>query len=167
MPESRRWFFDTVVLSNFALVRRLEILIRRYGRNGLVTTEVLAEISDGVVAGFTELRDVEAAIGTHLSMAPAMTAAERAEYRVLLGPLASGEASCIAATQHRGGVVVTDDRAARACCSDRRLAFSGTVGILRACCLDESLTPHDADDVLEAMVRAGFYAPVRRISDLL
>ncbi len=167
MPESRRWFFDTVVLSNFALVCRLEILTRRYGNNGHVTAEVLAEISDGVAAGFPNLGDVEAAAGTHLTLAPPMTAAERAEYGVLLGPLASGEASCIASAQHRGGVVVTDDRAARACCSDRGVAFTGTVGILRACCLDESLNPQDADDVLEAMIAAGFYAPVRRISDLL
>ena len=32
------------------------------------------------------------------------------------------------------GLVVTDDRAARNCCSERGVDFTGTIGILKACC---------------------------------
>ena len=55
-PASPRWYFDTVTLSNFALAGRLDLLIRRYGQRAHITPEVLDEVSDGIVAGFTGLQ---------------------------------------------------------------------------------------------------------------
>lgn len=167
MREATRWFFDTVVLSNFALVGRLDIISKRYGKKAHVTAEVLAEISDGVAAGYSQLRDVEDIVGSTVALAKSMSTEERRQYRELLDGLSSGQASCIACAQSRGGIVVTDDRAARGHCAEHRLTCTGTIGILKACCVDGSLTPGDADDTLSEMVEAGFYAPVRRISDLL
>ena len=62
---------------------------------------------------------------------------------------------------------MTDDRAARSFCQEQDVEFTGTIGILKALCLDSTLRPGDADDLLRAMVDAGFYAPVQRISDIL
>lgn len=42
-----------------------------------------------------------------------------------------------------------------------------TEGILIACCRDESLTPEKADAMLSEMIKAGYYSPVTRISDLV
>ena len=48
-----------------------------------------------------------------------------------------------------------------------RIAVTGTIGILKASVLDGSLSPLQADEILQAMIDAGYYAPTERISDLL
>ncbi len=169
MPERRvDCYFDTVTLSNFALARRLDILTSRYGSRAKVTGEVLDEVSDGLVAGYAALAGIEHAVGSHeFGTARPLAADERELYRRLIRRLAPGEASCITCAKHRGGIVVTDDRAARDCCAEQGVRFTGTVGILKACCQDGTLTLADADAILQAMVAAGYHSPVRRISDLV
>lgn len=161
-------FFDTVTLSNFALAGRLDLLVTRYGQRAHVAPEVLDEVIDGIVAGFPSLRDLEAAVGDgRLVSAPTLDADERVVFRELLRILGPGEAACIACAKIRGGVVVTDDRTARECCVERGLPCTGTIGILKACVLDGTLTASTADEVLQAMIDAGYFAPVARISGLL
>ena len=80
--------------------------------------------------------------------------------------LAPGEASCIAHAAAHGGIVVTDDRTARVCCKERNIVCTGTIGILKACTMDGTLTGDEADAILHAMVDASYYAPVQNISDL-
>ncbi len=169
MPDhSRDRYFDTVTLSNFALAQRLDILTARYGTRAKVTREILDEVSDGLVAGYTALAQIERAVGARqLGLAAPLTMDERALYRHLIQRLAPGEASCIASAKLRGGIVVTDDRAARDCCSEQGVRFTGTIGILKACCVDKTLSLPDADAILDAMIAAGYHAPVRRISDLV
>ena len=169
MPEPRRYcFFDTVTLSNFALTQRLDLLILRYGRRAQVTQEVLDEVSDGIVAGYDALQSIMDAVAARkLGAAAPLSAVEREEYGKLLRVLASGEASCIACADKRGGIVATDDRTARASCTERGIRCTGTIGILKACAAGGSLSPHDADAVLQAMIDAGYHAPVQRISDIL
>jgi predicted nucleic acid-binding protein len=170
MPKRRRdYVFDTVTLSNFALADSLDLLASRYGKRVRVTQEVLDEVTDGVVTGYSALRAVEEAVasGRFSSADPLTSKEERETYRGLLRVLAPGEASCIAFAAVRSGIVVTDDRTARDCCRERGVAFTGTVGILKACCLDGTLTAEAADTILERMVESGFYSPVKRISDLL
>ncbi len=160
------YLFDTVSLSNFALVGRLELLVERYGKRAVVTPEVLDEVTDGVSAGYVALREIEDAVdGGRLSRADRLPApAERQTYRELLRTLAPGEASCIAHVAEHGGVVVTDDRAARQCCSERGITFTGTIGILKACSIDGTLSTEEADDILQSMIDAGYYSPIQHIS---
>ncbi len=169
MPEpARRFFFDTVTLSNFVLSGCLDLLIARYGRRANITPQVLDEIADGIVAGYSGLREVETAVTSgRLSGVERFSPEERDTYRELLQTLSPGEASCITFAQTRGGIVATDDRAARSCCFDRGVVFTGTVGILKACVLDGTLSPRGADDVLRAMTAAGYHSPVGRISALV
>ena len=100
-----------------------------------------------------------------LGSARSLAADERGDYRELLRILGPGEASCIACAKARGGIVVTDDKAARDCCAERGL--TGTIGILKACSLDETLSPGEADAVLQDVIDAGYYSPVTRISGLI
>jgi predicted nucleic acid-binding protein len=92
--------------------------------------------------------------------------AARAIFRELLRNLGPGEASCIAAAQACAGIVATDDRVARASCTERAIPVTGTIGILRACVRDGTLALADADRILDAMTRAAYRAPIQRISDL-
>ena len=135
MPESRRLvFFDTVTLSNFALAESLDLLVRRYGRRLMITSQVLVELDDGIAAGHSALRAVRTAVSRNVVGFASLTEAERDVYLPLLAVLGQGEASCVACAAGRDGVVASDDRAARACCRERNVPFTGTIGILKACC---------------------------------
>lgn len=162
------YYFDTVTLSNFALSGRLDLLIVRYGRRAIITPQVLDEIADGIVAGYSELREVETAVAIgQFRGAEGFSAKERDVYRERLRSLSPGEASCITLAQTRGGVVATDDRTARNTCFDHGVPFTGTIGILKVCVPDSVLSLQEADDVLRAMTRAGYHSPVRRISTVV
>lgn len=169
MPEpSRDVYIDTVTLSNFALVHRLDLLVTRYGRRLCLTQEVLGEVMDGVVSGYSALADIETALNAgHFTGASPLTASERRAFQRLLRTLAPGEASCIACAKTRKGVVATDDRAARDCCDGEGVSVTGTIGILKACCKAGTLTPQAADETLQAMIAAGCHAPVNSIRGLL
>ncbi|MDP6490525.1 MAG: hypothetical protein QGH42_08665 [Kiritimatiellia bacterium] len=162
------YLFDTVTLSNFALAGHFELLIARYGRRAMITPEVLDEVTDGVVAGYYALSEIEKAANEgRIGRTTPLPAPARQTYRELLRILAPGEASCIAHAAVLNGVVVTDDRTARQCCSERSISVTGTIGILTACCSDGTLSPEDGDTLLHDMIEAGYYSPVANISDLI
>lgn len=170
MPKKKRvYVFDTVVLSNFVFAGRLDLLVTRYGKQLEVTSEVLDEVMDGVVAGYVKLQEIETAVadGKFGTVNQLSSPVERDTYRELLRVLAPGEASCIAYTKACGGTVVTDDKTARDCCIERGVKYTGTIGILKACCKDGLLSEDEADTVLKSMIDAGYYSPVQRISDLM
>ncbi len=165
----KSFFFDTVTLSNFALAGRLDLFSVRYGTRLHVTPEVLDELTDGVVAGLPILAAVEELLieEAFSSAEPLSIPDDRDTYRQLLYVLSPGEASCVVCAKSRGGVAVTDDRAARRCCSECGVKFTGTVGILKACCEDGALAAEEADSVLQSMIDAGYRSPVKRVSDLM
>jgi len=163
------YLFDTVTVSNFALAGSLELLVDRYGKRLTVTPEVLDEVAEGVIAGYHALHEIETAVDEgRVGLAGGLgSAADRKTYRELLRILAPGEASCVAHAEACGGVVVSDDRTARECCEARGIEVTGTIGILKALTLDRTLSPEEADAVLQAMGAAGYYSPVRSISGLV
>ena len=169
MPDQTVLYFcDTVTLCNFTLAKRLDLLITRYGIRLQITPTVQDEIADGIASGYPILQEIEQAITAGLfSASNVLTHSERKIFRNLLRTLSPGEASCIACAQSRGGIVITDDKAARLSCQDLNVKFTGTIGILKACCRDKTLTPQEADTVLQAMINAGYFSPVSKISDLL
>ncbi len=161
-------FFDTVTLSNFALSGVFDLLVDRYGRTLRVTEQVRAELAAGRIRGYSDLELVEPALaaGSILPAEP-MTMPENELFVELLRTLGSGEASCVALARYRNGIVATDDRVARSSCAERGIPVTGTIGILKALCIDQTIASREADAILSRMVKAGFYSPVRRISDLL
>ncbi len=161
-------FFDTVTLSNFALSGAFDLLVDRYGRSLRVTEQVRAELAAGRIRGYAELKVVEQPLAAgSILPADAMTTPESELFVDLLRNLSSGEASCVALARHRTGIVATDDRAARDSCAERQIPVTGTIGILKALCTDKNITSEEADAILARMVDAGFFSPVRRVSDLL
>lgn len=161
------YVFDAVVLSNFALASRLDVMVAGYKGVGGITTEVLDEIAQGVATGYEQLGAVVEMVGRGRLRQVTLTQDERQLYTSLRRGLGSGEASCVAVVKSRGGVVATDDRAARARCASMGIDVTGTVGILKAACMRGRLSAAQADHILMSMIASGFYAPVRSISDLL
>lgn len=165
---SMAYFFDTVTLSNFALIGQLDLLIQRYGQRLKLTHEVLTELAEGIIAGFGSLRTIEAAIddGLICRADPFVPPASRKTYSELLRVLGPVEASCIIQAIAHGGVVVSDDRTARRHCAEQGIPVTGTIGILKACWQDGSITADEADEMLSKMIEAGFHSPVQSIVDL-
>lgn len=161
------FFCDTVTLSNFALADSLNLLVSRYGTRLILTSEVLDEVAGGIVAGYPELAQIERVLKNGGLGQTALTAKEWKTKLECLRTLGSGESSCIACALHRKGTVMTDDRAARKCCNERGIPFTGTVGILTAACRDGNINATMADLILRRMVDRGFYSPVRNIAALL
>jgi len=166
MPR-RLLFFDTVTIANFALADALHLLVNHYGKRCVLTADVLDEIAVGITTGRLCLLEIESLVSVGHLAETALTAEERRTKLPLLQNLGSGEASCIACAVHRGGVVATDDRAARLHCTERGLPVTGTIGILLALCRDSVLSVDSADQILEKMVQQGFYSPVQTVHCLL
>lgn len=133
-----------------------------------VSTRGSERHEQGPACSRCDLRAVEQALAAgRILPAEPMTMPKDELFVGLLRALSSGEASCVVLAGHRNGIVATDDRAARSSCAERGIPVTGTIGILKALCIDRTITSEEADAILNRMVGAGFYSPVRRVSDLL
>ena len=164
MPE-KRWVFDAVTLCNFLLSGSTRILEKRYRRRSVIRSQVFDEISAGI-REHRELNRLHTLIANGSFRMVSLSAPEMKRYQTLIGHLGKGEASSIAYARGRNVIVVTDDRAARAQCSRMRISFTGTIGILAASVQDRQIHLAQADAILRKMIQAGFYSPVRSISDI-
>ncbi len=169
MQGKKPLFFDTVVLSNFAFTQNgIIFLKKRYGERGVVTLQVFQEIAKATYADMQRLTQIDKNLfGKGGFQKTSLTEKELPEYIASLRNLGEGEASCIAAALKRNGTVVTDDRVARNFCKERNIGISGTLGILKAACLDNIIEAHQADQMLSQMISYGFYSPIQKITDIL
>jgi predicted nucleic acid-binding protein len=165
MPE-KKWFFDAVVLSNFLFADAVTLLKERYRNKGIITREVYDEISAGF-AEYPELKNVEKLLDDKSFRLVSLSKRARKFYLELILHLGKGESACIALARVTSGVVVTDDRAARLQCRNMNIPVTGTVGILKAAILSGQTNLTRADAYLKTMIKAGFYAPVRSLSEII
>jgi predicted nucleic acid-binding protein len=164
--REKRFIFDATVLSNFLLVDALALLVGRYGDSGLVSSQVYDELSSGF-SREPALRRIEKVMDKKGFELITLSPREHGFYVTLLGFLGKGEASCIAHARFSPCVVVSDDKACRRTCDLYKIKYTGTIGILRAACNDRQLSVEKADLMLSAMIQAGFYSPVRKISEVI
>ena len=165
MPE-KLWIFDTVSLSNFLLSDSMFILDKRYRRRGVITWEIYDELSAGF-ADFPKLKQIDELVDKTVLKLVTLSRLERKHFQDLIGHLGKGEASCIACAQEHKAIVVTDGRTARNQCSLMKISVTGTIGILKACVRDGQIPLEQADNVLQKMIAAGFYSPIRNIADIV
>jgi len=164
MHRKVAWFFDSVTLSNFALVGRMDVLSDRYRMRGFVTTQVVDELTSGVAAGHAPLADCLGLVDQGVFRVVTLDKTERDTFRELIGHLGQGEAGTITAALHRKGIVVTDDLSGRRTCADMGIPVTGTIGILQAVLHDRVLTLAVTNDLLHKMIAAGFRSPVDRLT---
>ena len=165
MPDLK-WIFDTVAFSNFCLSNSVFLIESRYRKRCFMTWQFYYELSSGF-NDYPELKQIDKLIEAKDLGLLSLTKAEHNHYRQLIGHLGKGEASCIAVAKEQKATVVTDDRAARSQCSLMSIPCTGTIGILKASLLDKQISLTQADDILNKMINAGFYSPVRNISDIV
>lgn len=151
---------DNTVLSNFAAVKRPEVVLRLWPGEVCATPGVLQEYQEAVLTrnyapeSWVELPVLE------------LTATENEYALSLPDPLGKGERECIAVAVYRQGSFVSDDSHARAVARSRGIALSGTLGILVACPAFGILTFAQANTLLKKMIIAGYRSPVDNLGKL-
>lgn len=157
--QSRPILLDNTVLSNFAVVKRADIVLQLW--NACSTTpDAWQEFQFGIALGhlpgdawktiaLTELTEPERAIAKQLS-------------RVL----GAGERSCLAVVKNSGGLFVTDDRKARQVALELEVNVTGTLGILIVAVERKVIPIGDANHILAQMIQNGYRSPVDHLNSL-
>lgn len=151
---------DTTVLSNYARIRRPELLRLALGPNTIVTEAVRQELSVGEARGSVPRCDWSWILITVL------TELEQTLVRELRAHIDLGEATCLAVAINRTGILVTDDRGARRQARKRHVGLTGSIGILKLLIDGHHLAVRQADEYLAAMIAEGYHSPIRRFSEL-
>ena len=150
---------DTTLLSNFARIGRLDLLMTILPE-AMTTPQVLAELGKGEAAGWLPESDWE-----WLEVVT-LPAKEQAHFEKMREVLGDGEASCLAVARERNGTLITDDRDARRYARRLGVAISGTLGVLALSVRRRILTLPEADSVLQAMIKQGYYSPANSLTDI-
>lgn len=151
---------DNTVLSNFALVGRIELLTNALGSQIATTPQVMDEFNDGVARGrvpetkldWLEVINIEAK--------------EETVFQELLMRVNAGEAACLALASQRNGRILTDDRDARKLAAQLKIPVSGTLGVLLRLVEIDTLTLFEANEILGQMVSKGYRSPVQKLEEL-
>ena len=151
---------DNTVLSNFALIKRIELLTEALGSQIGTTPQVIGEFDDGVERGRLPKTKLD------LLEVLDMEAEEQVLFRELLARVNAGEASCLAIAAQRNSRVLTDDRDARKLAAQLKIPVSGTLGILLRLVQIDVLSTLEANEILGQMIVAGYRSPVEKLEDL-
>lgn len=155
---------NTTLLSNFAVINRVDLLTRAFARPLFTTPQVVDEINTGVQAGYAHLASLESLLLSDPSPFPIVSVApdELSTFRDVRLRLHAGKASCLAIALHRGYILGTDDLAARKVAQARNVSVAGTIAAL-ALCRHGLLSLDEANRILQQMIDAGYRSPVSRL----
>jgi len=151
---------DNTVLSNFALVNRIELLTKALGSQIATTPQVIDEFNVGVAKGRLPETKLDWLEVINLE------SEEETLFHELLIRVNAGEAACVSVASQRNGRILTDDRDARKLAAQLKIPVSGTLGILLRLVQIEALTLSEANEILGLMVTSGYRSPVEKLEDL-
>jgi len=150
---------DTTVLSNFATLRRLQ-LVQEAFPDVAAPRAVLDELAEGRRLGhfpsleWTWLREIQ------------LQPEELQAFEGLRAGLGHGEAACLAVAQVRRALLLTDDQAARRRAKAFGVELSGSVGVLSRLVDAGVLTLEEANGMLHRLIEAGYWSPVSSLQEL-
>jgi predicted nucleic acid-binding protein len=152
---------DTTLLSNFAHIRRADLLRLALGEEAATTLAIIAELRAGEALGLVPSCD-----WNWLTVLEP-TDEERRLAADLERQLDPGEAEGLAVAQMRQCKFLSDDFAVRRLARQRGLVVSGTLGVLLALIDEKNLSLEEADSLLTIMTSHGYRSPVRSLQELL
>ncbi|MFN8472577.1 MAG: DUF3368 domain-containing protein [Anaerolineae bacterium] len=152
---------DTTVLNNFAQVQRPDLLHMALGEDTAATPTVMEELRSGESLGLVPKCDwrwlrVLKPTGEETRLAQEWES-----------QLDFGEAECLAVAETRSYVFLSDDYAARRLAQQRRVAVSGTIGVLLLLVREARLSLTEADALMATMIAHGYRSPVQSLKALL
>jgi predicted nucleic acid-binding protein len=149
---------NTTVLSNFAHVNHIELLLRL---PRVVTVDaVYTELNDGNETH----QHLEQALNALEDEIPVITLSSPAQKleETLLETLDPGEAQALAVAAEAEGTVVTDDGDARTIADQRGIGLTGSIGLLVRFVENDRIAADTADTYLKRWIdEAGFRSPAR------
>ncbi len=151
---------DTTVLSNFAHAERPDLL-RQAFPDLAVPDPVREELAVGERLGLVPSCDWSWLQAIELTDTEQVRAAELRNY------LQAGEAACIAVAAARGGLLLTDDGAARRMAGSLEVSVSGTIGVLLRLWRRGILAIEEGDRLLSEMMDRGYRSPVQSLHEIL
>ena len=151
---------DNTVLSNFALVGRIELLTKALGSQLATTSQVIDEFNEGIASGRVPETMLDWLEVINLE------AKEETVFQELMMRVNAGEAACLAMAFQRNGRLLTDDRDARKLAAQLKIPVSGTLGILLRLVEINTLTLFEANEILGQMVSKGYRSPVQKLEEL-
>lgn len=159
---------DTTVLSNLAVVDRLEWL-RLSADACYLASAVYDEAQRGLAEGHLFLARIDLALDAgYLFLTTLENEVEWQQYRAIPNKLQRGEAMSLAIAHHRGWRFLSDDRAARAYADHLNVSCSGTLGLLGYVIRKGIITIDEGNLLLQTMIsRARYRSPVADLSTLL
>jgi len=157
-PPANPTVLDTTVLSNFAQIDRVELLL---DLPRLVTVDAVQEELALGAETHPYVEHALAVLGAEIPVVtPSPSARQLAEQ--LLESLDPGEAQALAIAAVGDGLVVTDDGDARRTATQRGVDLTGSIGLLVRFVEDDHISAETADGYLKRWIdEAGFRSPAR------
>ena len=153
---------DNTVLSNFALIKREDILDKLFENTLFTTEEVIDELKRGEKRNVLPKRDWQ-----WIKVLKMESSQEEFLFRLLAESLGKGESSCLSIAISRDLKVLTDDRDARRLAQRRGVPVSGTIGVLVEAVREGLLSVEEANTMLSDMIEKGYFSPFETLDELI
>ena len=155
-PPTNATVLNTTVLSNFAQVDRVELLL---DLPHLVTVDAVQEELEAGTETHLYIEHALAVLGEEIPVITPSTPSEELEEQ-LLKSLDPGEAQALAVAEVVDGMVVTDDGDARTTANRRGVDLTGSIGLLVRFVENGHISAETADGYLKRWIdEAGFRSP--------
>jgi predicted nucleic acid-binding protein len=151
-------FLDNTVLSNFAYVRRSD-LITKLWKNCATTPQAWGELQKGISTK-------KSVAGQWDGLALLSLCDEEVAFWQTLPKMGDGESSCLAMAYYRQAIFATDDSKARAVGLKLGLEISGTIGFLLFAVAKRTVAKSEANVLLRKMVANGYRSPVKDLGEI-
>jgi len=159
--DINNWLVDSSVISNFALIGKLELLKEELAEKLCITEEVKSEFLTGIKKGVIPETDI-----SWLKIIKRINSEDKLFDRLCLR-LGRGESACLSIAVMRKWKLFTDDVDARNTAQRLEVPVSGTIGILIYLIHNDHITLTEGNKMLEDMINKGYYSPVEKLDDLL
>ena len=155
-PPAHPTVLNTTVLSNFAQVDHVELLV---ALPRVVTVEAVDEELRAGAETHSYIDHALAVLGEEIPVISPTSSATQIEAE-LLESLDPGEAQALAVAAVGNGLVVTDDGDARTAAKQRGIDLTGSIGVLVRSVGNDRLSVSTADSYLKQWIDdAGFRSP--------
>lgn len=155
------WLVDNSVISNFALIGKLDFLKGILGEKLCIPEEVKTEFVSGVNKGIIPQTDI------NWLQVISRIKVEEELFERFCHRLGKGESACLSIAFNRKWKFFSDDVDARKTAQRLEVPVSGTIGILTYLVHKGHITLEDGNSMLRDMIKKGYYSPTDELDELL
>lgn len=159
--EMSYWVVDNTVISNFALIGKLELLKESLKEKLVFPEEVKKEFLTGINKDIIPKTDI-----SWLKIVKRKSS-ENKLFEELCLRLGKGESACLSIAANRKWYLFTDDKDARNTAQRFEVPVSGTIGLLIYLIKKKNISLEKGNEMLKNMIKKGYYSPIKVLDGLL